>query len=857
MEGLLHPIMYLIIAFATLSIWNLLRRKLWWDVPFLVVLFLLVGCSIASLVRGESGLELALICIVVGFVITEIPGRWSKRVLWHRIRGEYTSAKRWSLATFLLQPTAYQYASWQMMRWIEQVAQGKLRLEDAQNKLQQLQPTVDKIHNLSLSLCLWETLYAFAATRSDWARLVRNYSPELLPLYSHPPSGAGYWMLQALCREGEIQKAATVLQDMELATQSSQMMPEESDAFHNKARLIYLAYQGDHKTLDILLRAGSPLRTLFTTRERQELLSLAHNPPPCQTPPTLSIEPLPDISSDSQLTQQDSEHISLHTAEEPDQDMPHALEESALEQEETATNVVWQEEALQELSQQIVQELQKESRLSHDYSLWSNATPATLAILCWNLLIFVWISWPTPWPGLGSWFQAMAWNTMDPLLLLRGGGCHPGIFEIGESWRLVSGNFLHAGIIHLGFNAYFLLFFGPTVERLLGVWRYIPIYLLSGLGGFALALFTGTDRILVGASASIFGVFGAAMMIIWLLRAELPTRWTQRQLTVGIVLFVLNTYLGLSVEMISFSAHIGGFVVGGMVAWCLFWLQTQNSSRWESMGRLSSVGLLVGLIAWSTPQMWLSSKQSPQSHVQKLLPMKQTAIPMFVSFFTYESYKQGNPALRLDILSWVSQLGATATPVFLLAMRDPEPKVIRTAEMWIAAQGTGIFSALLQALRHKDPEIRLVAAEVFSHSRWPKSQAVQALWRHITDPNPVVQTMVILALQQHQFHDLTQKQRQRLASLVQGNCGSKRRWTRINSLRLLAALEQDAQHTLPTLRDIFFHTKQRQEARLAGIALYRMGPLGIAVLQQATHAPNPQVRADAQMLLQIKLPSLR
>ena len=58
----------------------------------------------------------------------------------------------------------------------------------------------------------------------------------------------------------------------------------------------------------------------------------------------------------------------------------------------------------------------------------------------------------------------------------------------GDWWRLITSAFLHANLIHIAFNMYFLWFVGSAVETALGRGRFLAVYLISGLAGSAGAL---------------------------------------------------------------------------------------------------------------------------------------------------------------------------------------------------------------------------------------------------------------------------------------------------------------------------------------------------------------------------------
>jgi membrane associated rhomboid family serine protease len=154
----------------------------------------------------------------------------------------------------------------------------------------------------------------------------------------------------------------------------------------------------------------------------------------------------------------------------------------------------------------------------------------------------------------------------------------------GEYWRLITSAFLHANLIHIGFNMLALWWFGAPVEEYLGRARYIGLYIVSGLAGAAGALYTN-KLITVGASGAIFGILGAMAVIEWaqtgsFLRGQ------------AVTLIVINLAIGLVYNSgggnISIGGHIGG-LIGGVLA-------TLGMSRWgrgnAAYGRLGVTGVL-------------------------------------------------------------------------------------------------------------------------------------------------------------------------------------------------------------------------------------------------------------------------
>lgn len=75
--------------------------------------------------------------------------------------------------------------------------------------------------------------------------------------------------------------------------------------------------------------------------------------------------------------------------------------------------------------------------------------------------------------------------------------------------RLVLSIFMPGNILQLAFNAVSLFFVGSTVEMLYGKWRYLVIYLVSGVVGNGVLAFFVPGFFLTGATGAIFGIFGA------------------------------------------------------------------------------------------------------------------------------------------------------------------------------------------------------------------------------------------------------------------------------------------------------------------------------------------------------------
>lgn len=133
----------------------------------------------------------------------------------------------------------------------------------------------------------------------------------------------------------------------------------------------------------------------------------------------------------------------------------------------------------------------------------------------------------------------------------------------GQWWRLFNPMFIHIGLEHLVLNMVTLYFIGLQIETLFGKWRFVTLYLLSGLGG-NIASFAFSPGISAGASTSIFGLFGAFLMLGESFRDNPYIRATAKQC---LLLVILN--LGLGLRGIDIAGHIGGLLAGFLAAYVI------------------------------------------------------------------------------------------------------------------------------------------------------------------------------------------------------------------------------------------------------------------------------------------------
>ncbi len=178
---------------------------------------------------------------------------------------------------------------------------------------------------------------------------------------------------------------------------------------------------------------------------------------------------------------------------------------------------------------------------TENFSQYVKSYPIVTTLLILNILIYLFGFIP----GYGD------------IMYLLGMGSNYHL-AAGEWWRLFTPMFLHAGFSHLLMNMFSLFIFGPELERFAGKFRFLNIYLISGvLGNVATFLFEPINYLSVGASGAIFGIFGAFGALVYYTHKVFPA--LKQIILPMIVLGVIMTFLGSNINA---SAHIGGLVTG-------------------------------------------------------------------------------------------------------------------------------------------------------------------------------------------------------------------------------------------------------------------------------------------------------
>ena len=129
----------------------------------------------------------------------------------------------------------------------------------------------------------------------------------------------------------------------------------------------------------------------------------------------------------------------------------------------------------------------------------------------------------------------------------------------GEYYRLISYGFLHSqnDPMHLVWNMIYLFIFGVSLERMMGRWKFLFVYMAATLGaGFSVYIFDYYSRT-VGASGGVYGLYGAFFVILLLRRQKDTARLFMLLIGIDVVQSLFHPHISL-------AGHFGGLVSGAL-----------------------------------------------------------------------------------------------------------------------------------------------------------------------------------------------------------------------------------------------------------------------------------------------------
>jgi membrane associated rhomboid family serine protease len=189
--------------------------------------------------------------------------------------------------------------------------------------------------------------------------------------------------------------------------------------------------------------------------------------------------------------------------------------------------------------------------------------------------------------GLGS-----LWSPPSAVLYLLGGKWYPAI-RAGQIWRLVTAGYLHAGLLHLGFNMYALMILGPLIETAIGWRKFLVVYFTTGIAALVASSLFLPLSFSMGASGSLFGLLGFAIVFAWK-RGGGGGRQVSQQLTSWLILGVVMSFL----PHIDLAAHFGGLVSGAALGLVVLPGEPRTAAGELGLRLLTAGAILLTLTAF-------------------------------------------------------------------------------------------------------------------------------------------------------------------------------------------------------------------------------------------------------------------
>ncbi|TPX36132.1 hypothetical protein SmJEL517_g01477 [Synchytrium microbalum] len=166
-------------------------------------------------------------------------------------------------------------------------------------------------------------------------------------------------------------------------------------------------------------------------------------------------------------------------------------------------------------------------------------------------------------------------------------------------WRFFVAMFLHSGLIHLTVNVACEISVGRNVVLWLGYRPVLAIWLISGIGGNAVAAVLRTQMaVSVGSSGPIMGLFGANV-------ADIVMNWKDMdQPKWRLVYWIINSILIFASSLMPFVdnlVHVAGFVTGfgaGLLLLTYLGHDQRKYYIFKGVGFILSIGITYMSVAF-------------------------------------------------------------------------------------------------------------------------------------------------------------------------------------------------------------------------------------------------------------------
>ncbi len=249
----------------------------------------------------------------------------------------------------------------------------------------------------------------------------------------------------------------------------------------------------------------------------------------------------------------------------------------------------------------------------------------TACLMAMNIGLFLWQIINGVNASQPSTLDALAWGAdYAPLSFLQ------------EPWRLLSSMFFHFGLIHLMLNMWALYIFGNVAEQLFGRFYFIVLYVCAGLMGSLLSAYLDIQnslqilnlgnlqpellpRVSAGASGAVMGI-GGALTLLSLLPVLKRQKFILDKKTL-IMVMGINLFIGFMTAGINNAAHIGGMLMGAVLALLWYIAEKLQWSWFKLLSLIFGILLCIGFYAYCQQQV-----QILQPFWQEILHLMQSEL---------------------------------------------------------------------------------------------------------------------------------------------------------------------------------------------------------------------------------------
>ena len=186
-------------------------------------------------------------------------------------------------------------------------------------------------------------------------------------------------------------------------------------------------------------------------------------------------------------------------------------------------------------------------------------------------------------------FSLYAWSAPSNLAFSEYALFHGGYYT------LLTGLFVHANLVHLAGNMLFLYVFGSSFEDEVGGLRTAAVFFTGGMLSFILSMPFYPGAKMVGASAAIFAVMAALLLV------RRPGYSIQFLSPIGplvLLFFIFNIAAVGSGGNVAYVSHVIGFVIG------LFFGARWNK-EWKKSLLLTLLLLVVYIMLYGYLKVWI------------------------------------------------------------------------------------------------------------------------------------------------------------------------------------------------------------------------------------------------------------